>query len=313
MYLGLDIGGSSVKGAVLLPDGSLSDIRSFTAPSDKTPDIFITQLKDFVSEFLFQYPQIETIGIGVPGVVDDAGVVRIAPNLSGWVNIPLKDILVEEFQIPIALDNDANVAGFAELQIGAGISDRHFVFVTLGTGIGGAIIFDRKLFRGAIGGAGEFGHQIINAYADEPNAPLYRQGTLEVLTGRFGILSYAKELLQTSGNNSKLNDLSADFDVHDIANAASHGDALSIRLFEEIGRLIGIGLVNIMNILDIHTAIIGGGIGFDNPPLLDSIRHTISQRALPTIASDAIVKTAGLSKNAGIYGAALIGKYSINI
>ena len=230
---------------------------------------------------------------------------NVSPNLPSLSNVNLKKEIEKEVDFPIAIDNDANAAAVAELEIGAGKDIEHFIYVTLGTGVGGTIISNRRIFRGSIGGGGEIGHTIIQSFNQKnSNIPDYRMGTLENLTGRKQILDRMKTMLKQS--DSKLNDIE-NYDVEDISNLADAGDSAAAKCLCETGEYLGIGLASAMNLLDIPTIITGGGISEASDIMFDSVLKTIRKRALPTISDRAEIKKAFFRKNAGIIGAAMLG------
>ena len=196
MYLGLDIGGTNLKIGLINSANELIYQNSQKATSDLHKNNLLEQIIALIQETLSKFPRTKTLGIGVPGVVIN-NIVKVAPNLKGWVDIALKRIISEQIDIPIAIDNDANVAAIAEMEIGSGKDLNDFIYLTLGTGVGGTIIFNREIFRGSQGGAGEIGHTIISFQEDNPaNLPSYRLGVLEEFIGRKQIISNAKEIIK---------------------------------------------------------------------------------------------------------------------
>jgi len=303
MHLGIDIGGTTIKGGILSKDNVLLNKISIKTKYLSSAYEIVSQIIDFISSYLDDYSNIQTIGVGVPGVVDSKGNVIIAPNLNNWINIPLGKIICEKFNLPIALDNDANCGSYAELLAGNGFSFDDFFYVTLGTGVGGCIIYNRNLLRGSIGGAGEFGHIIIDASLND-NAN-FQTGTLESFIGSTAIVSMACQYLKNY-DNSMLRNLDI-ITVKGISESADLGDELSIYVMKKAGEYLGIGLASIMNIMDIPIAIVGGGISKATEIFFDSCRKTISNRSLPSISTRAKLIRAKYENDAGIIGAALLG------
>ncbi len=308
MYLGIDIGGTTIKTGILTEDYLLTDYTSYPTNSYLGPEKLQRYILEIINSIMLERKNIDSIGIGVPGVVDLAGKVIQAPNLSGWENIEFGKFLSSNLKLPFKLENDANAAAWAEMKLGAGKSFESFIYVTLGTGVGGAIIFDGKLFRGTLGGAGEFGHLIINPDDRNSSIPQYRQGVLEEYVGRLGIIRLAKYLFD------KFPDAEIDtrnLDVHHIVDYANKGNAIAIEVLQETGYLIGLSLAGIMNILDIPIAVIGGGISKSGPLLFDAIKQTVSRRALPSIATRSQILQAKFDSETGVIGAALLGRASV--
>ena len=213
----------------------------------------------------------------------------------------------EYIALPTAVVNDANAAAIAESELGAGADSESFIYVTLGTGIGGSIIVNKEIFAGNNGGAGEIGHLIIDAFDKEESHDFpFRTGILEEKIGRMQILRLADSIIE-SHPESILKQKTA-FDVSDISEAAETGDNAAIICLEKVGYFLGLGIASAMNLLDINIAVIGGGISQAHPALVLSASDTIRRRALPTIAGNAEIRKAKFGNDAGIAGAALVGK-----
>ncbi len=307
MILGIDLGGSHIKSAIVSHDGEILHHRSEPTYVEQGYEAILTSLKRIITSLTAEFPDITAVGIGVPGVVTDSGVVRVAPNFPDWKDIPVRAYLQQHCPLPIALDNDANVAALAEAEVGAGAQVSDFLFITLGTGVGGCIISGGSIFRGERGGAGEIGHVIIHETAHAPDGkPSYRAGALEEYAGRLGIIELAKEYaLQYP--HSLLHSVE-DLDVHHISDAVEKGDEAAIACFRRTGQLLGTALTSAMNLLDIRIVIVGGGISQAHPLLLESTLDTIRLRALPTIAEEAEIRLAHFSHTAGVIGAAMLAK-----
>ncbi len=307
MYAGIDLGGTNLKIGVLDSQNDIVYQDSMPTPSDAGPEALIARIESYLAETLYKFPGMKTIGVGVPGVVSKDGIIKIAPNLKGWININLKKQLARKFNIPVAIDNDANVAALAELEIGAGKHAADFLYVTLGTGVGGAVIHERKLFRGAWGGAGEIGHLIINMNENNPEKPSYRQGVLEEYTGRKQIAAIAESIAVRYPGS--ILSKTRQFDPFYISKAAESGDECAVEILSEVGFYLGIGLASAMNLLDIPLVIVGGGISLSHESLFNSALNVIRNRALPSIAQHAEIRKARFTKDAGIIGACVLGSY----
>ncbi len=305
LFLGIDIGGTTIKAGAVSPALDLIAIKSIPTPVEADNNQFAQSLIAFIGNFISDYPQISSIGAGIPGVVGPDGTVRISPNIKALNNLPLKSIIKSNFDLPIAVDNDANAAAYAELQAGAGRNRDNFIYATLGTGIGGAIIINKQIFRGDNGGAGEIGHTIIDFNSILPKQRSFRNGILETFAGKNAIIALAKSILPQY-KSSVLNK-TARFDVIDISEAVSKSDAAAIECFRQTGNLIGAGFASAMNLLDITLIVVGGGISNAHPLLFDAIIDAIKDKALPTIAANAEIKIARFGDKAGIIGAALLG------
>lgn len=306
MRLGVDIGGDTIKTGVFDENFAPVDFASYPTEADSGKERIIVNIENAIVDRIQAGFNIESIGVGAPGVVDGDGVVIVAPNLAGWENVPLLDILKKRFNMPVAIDNDANVAALAEAKLGAGRDLPYFLYATLGTGVGGAIIADGKLFKGAGGGAGEIGHLIVDKNADVSLFERsYRAGTLEEFAGRRQIVDFAKKLLKDYPGSplSNIKDLS----VKDVSDAAYEGDAAALECLRQTGETLGIGFATAMNLLDIRDVVIGGGVSRAHKSLFESILNAIRLRALPSVAKNASIRKARFLNDAGAIGAAVLG------
>lgn len=307
MFAGIDIGGTNIKYGIIDQDGIIIFQDSIPTEAEKGPDYMIQSLHAIIDRLSLAHPDIQSVGIGFPSVVNPKdGCIYHPPNLPGWDIVPLLQILQSKTNIPIAIDNDANVAALAESTLGAGIDCSHFVYVTLGTGIGGGIIINHDIYTGEKGGAGEIGHIIIKA-DDVPGRELpYRTGTLEHHIGRYGLIRMAHEIA-SDFPDSMLHSFPS-LDVEDISLSAEEGDEAAILCMKKAGTLLGLGLASILAVLDMHVIVIGGGISQAGSIFFDVIIDTIKQRALPTITNSIEIRKAHFTKHAGLIGAALLGK-----
>lgn len=306
MFLGIDLGGTNLKIGIINNSNNVIFQRVIPTNAQKGYKSLLDRILFYVDKALSNYQNIKSIGIGVPGWVSDKGIIKICPNLPEWVNINLKPIFKKNFKLPFAIDNDANTGALAEMEIGAGTNSTHFIYVTLGTGIGGAIVIDRQIYKGVTGGAGEIGHTIIDFNSRINEESPYRSGVLETFIGKNQISEFAFEYLK-GHPDSTLNE-APKIDPYYISQCAAEGDQTSIEILERVGFCLGIGLSTLMNILDISMVIVGGGISECHPTLFESALATIRTRALPPIAKRAKIVKGQFTKNAGIIGAALLGK-----
>jgi glucokinase len=301
MYLGIDVGGTNLKIGLFDNNITLLDKRQEFTPSDFEPSYLIRRLVLLINEQIIKHEDIQAIGIGFPGVITKKGEVLISPNLPQWKDVPLLEELRHYVKYPIYLENDAKTAAIAEMTVGNGKDFNNFIYITLGTGIGGAVIINREIYRGETSNAGEIGHVIINAFEKNPDRLAFRTGVLEYYAGREAIIERAKKKL--------LNTNQFEFDVAEISTLANMGDDVAKEIIRETGYLIGIGLVSAVNLFDIPNIIIGGGIS-KSDILINEITATVKKRALPHISAKLIVKKAFFSGNTGLYGAALLARYN---
>lgn len=307
MYLALDIGGTNIKAAIVHEDGTI--VQHWSQPTEAAlgKDLMLASLRSLIQTIVAQHPGVQAVGVGVPGIVHPAdGCVYYPPNLPGWDIVPLTALVAEYSGLPTAVDNDANTAALAEQALGAGRGHNYFLYVTLGTGVGGGIIADGRLYRGERGGAGEIGHIIVDATAEhQPDLPRFRTGTLEELVGRQGILRTARECAQTHPQ-SLLHSI-PDFDVSHISEAVAQGDTAAQECFRRTGYYLGIGIASALEVLDMSYIVVGGGISQAHPLLLDTAQQVLRERVLPPLQHASIVH-AQFGSDAGIVGAAMLAR-----
>lgn len=304
MILAFDIGGTNLKWGI--SNGDISQISFFSEPLNK--DNSIQQFFQIFNR-LIQVNNFKSIGIGIPGIIDNNGKIVVLPNLKGWEDLNLLQEIKKLTDIPVYLDNDANIAALAELYEGNGKNLNNFVYVTLGTGIGGAIIINRSIFKGDSGSAGEIGHMIIDRNIINQPLPSFRWGIVEEYCGREQIIKLTKSKLKNYPI-SKINDLN-DFDVKDIFSLVENNDDLSKEIIKEVAYNLSIAFISTINLLDIHTIIIGGGIANSNY-LLEEISKNVKKRALPHIRENFKIINAKFQSNTGIIGGILAAKNLLN-
>jgi glucokinase len=311
--IGVDLGGTNIKIGIVTDKGKLIKKTSVKTEAECGPKKVISNIQKGIEEILIQNKcKIQGIGIGCPGVVSiKKGIVESAPNLPGWKNIKLGPIIKNKFDYKVHLENDANAAAIGELIFGAGKKLDSFIMVTLGTGVGGGIVFNKKIFRGEFGAAGEIGH--ISIDINGPKCNCGSTGCIEAYAGN----SYLKEQIRSELKNypdSKVwkllqNDL-ANVSPRVIQAAAEKKDTYAIFVIERMGKQLGAALASLSNLLDISTFIIGGGVAGFGKPLFDSTRITIAQRVLLPLRQRVLVIPAMLQNEAGIKGASSLVFYN---
>jgi len=303
--IGIDVGGTSIKFG-LVKNNKIYHEFSLPTFAFENPKKVLSQVQLGISQFLKQVSsnQIEGIGIGFPGKVDaEKGIVTSAPNFNNWKNVQVSKKLLK-FGYPVFIDNDANCAALGELFFGRGRKIKSFVMVTLGTGVGGGLILNGKLFRGESGGAGEIGHITID-YSG-PYCKCGKRGCIEAYAGNNYIKQRTIQKLHEYPDSLILQLVEHNLENIEpkiINEAAKKGDELAIKILRETGYYIGIGLANIANILDVKHFIIGGGVSNAGPVLLKAIENSIKEHGIKEIVKDVKVISAKLKNKAGILGA----------
>jgi glucokinase len=302
--IGIDIGGTKVAALRVAEDGDVLDRRERPTPADDVAATVET-VSDLAADLAAAGG--EAIGVGAAGMVDfAAGVLRYAPNLA-WREIPLRDLLSERTGLPCVVDNDANVAAWGEYRFGAARGYRHVLAVTVGTGIGGGIVADGELFRGAHGFAAEIGHIIVEP--DGPPCGCGNRGCWEqVASGRaLGRLARAEVEREPAGRIAALAG-GAEASGRHVSEAAREGDPAAAAIFATVGRRLGEGIAGLVNILDPEVVIVGGGVAEEGAVLLEPAREAFLDAVeAPEHRPEVPILAATLGNDAGAIGAAALG------
>lgn len=310
--IGIDVGGTNVKIALVDDKGKI--IYSNSVPTyaqmgyEYTVNNIKQAIKDLMKETNTKPTDIQGIGFDFPGQVDyKTGVVKLAPNIPGWVNVPIAKMIEDEFHIPTRIDNDVRCAALGELKFGAGKGCENFVCITVGTGIGSGLVINGKLVRGAANAAGEIGH-IKLQMQDGPICGCGDTGCLEAFASGPSIVAMAQEYLK-GGKSTKFREMAGsdgEITPYIVAKAAEAGDPVAKRIFEITGYYIGMGLVSVINLLNPEKVIIGGGVAEAGDLLLEPIRKTIKERAMVIAGNSVEIVPAELGNSAGVIGASML-------
>ena len=310
--IGVDLGGTNIKIGIVSQRGKLLKKISLSSKAEGGPDKVVKQIRLGIKEILSKNKKkIRGIGIGSPGVVSiKKGTVENPPNFPGWTKVNLGNIISKEFDIDCHVENDANAAAIGEMIFGTGKRYNSFVMITLGTGVGGGIILNRKLYRGEIGAAGEVGHITINYNGPRCNCGSY--GCIEAYVGNNYLISKAKADLTASPNPKILKLVNNDLNLLTpliINKAAEDGDTFAKSVISEMGEQIGSALASVSNLLDVSTFIIGGGVSGFGRPLFTAINKSFVVRVITSLRNRVKVLPAKLKNEAGIKGASALVFY----
>ena len=311
--IGIDVGGTNVKIALVDDNGKI--IYSNSVPTyakmgyEYTVNNIKQAIKDLMKETNATPSDIEGIGFDFPGQVDcKTGVVKLAPNIPGWVNVPIAQMIEDEFHIPTRIDNDVRCAALGELKFGAGRGCENFICITVGTGIGSGIVINGKVVRGATNAAGELGHIKLQMNGG-PICGCGDTGCLEAFASGPAIVAMAQEYIK-GGKSTKFREMAAveggEITPYMVAKAAEEGDPVAKRIFEIVGEYIGIGLTSVINLLNPERVIIGGGVAESGELLLGPIRKTIKERAMVVAGNAVEIVPAQLGNSAGVIGASML-------
>ncbi len=317
--VGVDMGGTKILAAVINARGEIVQQAKTATKPKKGPDAVIERIARCIREAIdgaeLNPSQIRAIGIGSPGPLDpDTGIIIFAPNL-GWSNVPLKAKLEANLSIPTFVDNDVNVGTLGEYAFGAGQGVKSLVGIFVGTGIGGGIILDGKLYHGANKTAGEVGHMIVKA--NGPRCGCGNFGCLEAVASRTAITRELQKAILKKGKKSILTKLNGGkLDLirsQAIAKAVKRGDKPTIKVMQRAGKYLGISVASIVHFLNPEMIVLGGGvIEAMGESLLDSIRQAAAKYALPTTMDGVQIVEATLGDNAGVIGASVLARQRLS-
>ncbi len=303
--IGIDLGGTNCRGAVVAGDGQLCFQRSIKTRIDAGFDSFWSRFVGFCRELIDEGRQqgyaLEGLGLGFPGIVEKEGFVHVSPNLPALNGFAMADQLVSQLRLPVRIVNDANAIALGEARWGAGQEFSNFVMVTLGTGVGGGLIINRQLWTGADGAAGELGHITVEPRGRLCGCGAY--GCLEQYASGPAIVRTCLELsnhYSGQGSHPSIKPCTAE----EVAVAAVSGHPAALGACESAGRYLGQVLAGIANFLNLEGAVIGGGVSANLDLIMPSLREEIENRAFAIVARRMKVVPAALGDKAGILGAA---------
>ncbi|HTL70254.1 MAG TPA: ROK family protein [Candidatus Eisenbacteria bacterium] len=310
--IGVDIGGTSVKMGVVGPNGRIVCRSNFpTGRHAKKSDV-LDSLYEHSRSLTAQAKKagfrVTGVGIGAPGPIDvERGFVYSFPNIHGWENTPLRKILEKRLRLPVRIDNDANAMALGETLFGAGRGAKNTIALTLGTGVGGGIVIDGKLFHGPTYSAAEIGHIVLNE--EGPQCGCGNRGCIETYVGNGYFVREVRSRL-AAGEKSVLKrwieEDGRELTPYLVWQAAKKGDGFAKKFWWETGLHLGNALVGLVNVFNPEKIILGGGVAQDKPHLLDSVTRTIKKKAFPIAARSVKVVPAALGVDAGLIGAAAL-------
>ena len=308
--VGIDLGGTFIKCALLDRELAIKAELQSPTPADRGADGVIETMAADTERLIRQAglsrESIAGVGVGSPGPLDlDAGVVIGMPNIPGFENVPLRDRLAQRLDLPTVLENDANAAALGEFLVGGGRDVNHMVLLTLGTGIGGGIVIDGRLARGAHGIGAELGHMIVEPGGEQCGCG--QRGCLERYASAAYLAQYARRLIEQDGRDSALAGVledNGDITAKDVQAARHAGDALAEEVWDRAIRFLAIGCVNICRILDPDRFVLGGGMAKAGDDLMGPLRRHYRREHWRLAEPKTALALARLGNNAGVIGAA---------
>jgi glucokinase len=304
--LAADFGGTNLRAAVVSESGELLHRTEHPTPSTGTPDSIIVEVVELLAAAVkASGASPEGACIATAGLINaDEGKVILAPNIAGFRNLVLTTPVARRLGIPAFIENDASAAALGEFRFGAGRGTRHLLHATLGTGIGGGIVIDGKLYRGARGLAGEIGHIILDPSG--PRCNCGSRGCLEAMVSGVALAERARRMLEL-GKSSVLHEIvgSEDPAAEHLWKAAQRGDSASEAEIRHAGHLLGLALGSLVNVLNPDAVTLSGGLLAMGDMLLTPTREAMYSLAYGP-AAGTLLRTSELGQDAGLLGAAAV-------
>ena len=294
MFLGIDWGGTYIKSGITDNRGKLLSRKVFFSPRFKKKEAFIDKIEELV--YSVKPKRIKAVGIGAPGIIDaKEGFIYYLPNIPGWQKYPIRKVLEKKLNIPVAVDNDANVFALAEARMGSAKGTKRALFLTLGTGLGGAVIIDGNIFRGGTS-AGELGHVPVSLRGVRCGCG--GTGCIETFLGNKYLVSLYKRIKRKRNLN---------IEVKDIFKNALEGEKEAVLVWENFSYALGMFLSGMINVFNPEKIIFGGGVSGAFKVFKPLVWKVIEKQAMwPHIKNLKLTKAK--LKNAGVIGAAILAK-----
>ncbi|MCC3380421.1 ROK family glucokinase [Paenibacillus farraposensis] len=306
IYVGVDLGGTAIKVGICNENGQLLHTYEGPTETDKGVDVVISNIEKYVRHIVEQSPyewdQLKGVGAGVAGFTNvREGVIVLAPNI-GFRDVPIRAILEERIGKPVKIDNDANVAALGEVWAGAGKGVENCVCYTLGTGVGGGIIINGKIYQGFSGMAGEIGHMSVVPDLEAIQCGCGKMGCLETVSSATGIIRMAKDAVERGDRTSlALEDQIAAKEVFDAAKA---GDEVALRIVNRAAFYLGKSMAAVATVLNPELFIVGGGVSKAGDFLFEEMSRVYAKLAPEPLQQGVSIVPALLENDAGIIGAA---------
>ena len=309
VVVGVDLGGTNLRTALLSPDGDVLDKhKEATRASAGWKQVVARLVENIQRQQKIADQKGLTVvgaGVGAPGVIRmDQGIVVKSPNFPDWNNLPLKEELERALHIPVFIENDANAAALGEQWLGAGRGINSMILLTLGTGVGGGIVLNNLIWQGADGMAGEIGHMTL--IPEGRRCGCGNTGCLEMYASARGIVqSYRDAMSIKDGGNAP------EITAEQVYQAAQDGEPVALRVMKDMGRMLGIGIANLINIFNPQMIVIGGGVKDAWQLFIGATHEEIMRRAFQVPAERTEIVPSQLGDDAGMVGAAAVALQKI--
>lgn len=311
-YIGVDLGGTTIKVGLINEEYKIVQTAVCDTKAERQPDEILKDMaflcKEVMKKENISEEDVDSIGIGCPGLaIPQDGILLTSPNLQTFKNTNVKAEIQKYINLPVYIENDANVAALGEVINGAAKGVKSAVVVTLGTGVGGGIIIDGKIYSGAFFGAGEIGHHSI-LFKDGYKCGCGRTGCWEQYASATALIRDAK--IAVENRDSKIKELTngGAINAKIIFDAAQAGDEVANELLDQYFKFIGIGVLNLINILQPQMIVLGGGMSAQKENLINPVVKYLKENMFGGLELRTEIKAADLGNDAGIIGAGLLGK-----
>ena len=309
--LAVELGGTKIIAAIISDQGQVMARERYLTLADEGPQSVISRILSAIDHLLslrkIVSSQLNSISIAAAGAIDfEKGLVTSSPNLPGWCNIPLRDMVKEKYRVSTFLINDASAVALGEHHFGAGKGVNNLILLTLGTGIGGGIIINGKLYAGPCGSAGEIGHMTVDV--NGPRCSCGNIGCLEMLVSGTAVSREAIRRIRQGERSSLTKIVEGEIEnitAEKIGVAAQDGDSLALEVILKAANYLGVGMVNLVNIFNPEMIIVGGGMARMGNLLLNPARQVVGERAFQLPAQAVRIVPAQLGDDAGVLGAAI--------
>ncbi|RNC83881.1 MAG: ROK family protein [Balneola sp.] len=301
----IDLGGTNIKTAVVDSNEGIIEQTSTPTHADLGRDHLLDRIAGTIEE-LTKKDDVVGIGLGLPGMINnEQTTVLQAPNLPGWDNVNAADEITSRTGLPCRIENDANIGALGSLHFGVGQKYDSFVMITLGTGVGGGIIYNRKLFKGTQGMAAELGHVIIDYHGPLSNS--VTRGTIEAYIGQRFLSRFASDMIIQNPDNNLYRKFHNNFDKLepvDLTQEANLGNELAIEILQKTGQRLGYAIINYTHILDIRKYVLSGGVSKAGKWLFDPAREVVKKHMMAPFQEGFELVYEDLGNDSSLLGAA---------
>jgi glucokinase len=312
LFAGIDVGGTNVKIAVVSRTGRVLERGLIDTRPNEGPKATFERAATALASLL-RGKSLAAAGVGCAGLIDPRkGMLLASPNLKEWENTPVLRIARRALGVYTTVDNDATSAAYGEYRCGSNRGCRHLIFLTLGTGVGGGVVSDGRLIRGAAGYGGEVGH--ITVDRDGPPCRCGNRGCLEAFAGTYGLQRRARELLgqrRTRYLTRWVQEERRRLSPKLIMEAARRGDSVGKRVAREMGESLGVAIASLVNVFNPEVVVIGGGVSGAFDLISPHIEREVARRAFDAAAAMARIEPSTLGNDATAVGAAMFARDSV--